>query len=300
MTYFPNNSLYVCGLVWRDCSCCCCDARKFQHGSIVAQPWSHLQRQGRRCCCCCFGHFLNSPSTCLFKLSSSVKFVSVLVIVYCQYGWSPVIWAAHQGHVDMAQLLLNNGADSNAKQISVCDSLKLNNYRTLLDFGLWWDGLILVCLWRGSLHWWVHANLNTYLLQCCWLPLEPRYTEQQYFLVHNQNHIDVMWCVCQGGEAAVEILRREEDKIKLREALVEYNSNYILKWHLFLYFIYLGGGCWGRKADPDGCCDCQKWCVYQQRLSICVVLNHVKLRRFWILLSWNLTQITHLTSTLLS
>ncbi len=38
-----------------------------------------------------------------------------------------------------------------------------------------------------------------------------------------------MMCDCQGGEAAVEMLMREEDKIMLRDALDEYQHGFILK-----------------------------------------------------------------------
>ncbi len=34
---------------------------------------------------------------------------------------------------------------------------------------------------------------------------------------------------CQGGERAMEMLRREEDKILLRDTLDEYSNSYILK-----------------------------------------------------------------------
>ncbi len=39
----------------------------------------------------------------------------------------------------------------------------------------------------------------------------------------------MIWCDWQDGEAAVELLTREEDMIVLRDAINEYNHSFILK-----------------------------------------------------------------------
>ncbi len=52
-----------------------------------------------------------------------------------QDGWTALIWAAEKGHADCARLLLDSGADKEAKDKVRATSAGVRGWRA---FGVWW------------------------------------------------------------------------------------------------------------------------------------------------------------------